>query len=163
MSAESISRVVSLRSPSDFLGAVMRGGGRAKIEREDVLGALSTNKDKLGAALLHYWLYEEGKTAAENNAVRVTAGAWQVKADFPATPSMVRKFGLCALLMIQKPEYNMKQLIAYINDVKQNTITKTPEKYAPQFEFLGEMYELFSNSLFKAKIRLCHQFMTESD
>lgn len=162
MSVVSLSRIANLRSPSDFLKAVMKSSGRAEIERVDVLGALTNHKDRLGQQIMYYWLYEEERHAAESEAIAAARGGWLHETPFMADRPMLAKFGQCALsqLMSYRPT---QVFVAYINDVTEDAVRKNPAKYKVQAEYLDRLHTVFNNSLYKAKLQFMDHFIDKTD
>lgn len=158
MSLQGLSKIVNLRSPSDFLGAVMKGSGKAYITREDVLGALSNHKDKLGQSLLYYWLYEDGgRELFEHGKDAAIGYALAHKDGIIIDRDKIHLMAQGAIIQCIK-YHDTKKIIAWVNGVTTKAITMTPHKYRGQISFMIDLHTLFNNSLFKAKMVFLSHF-----
>ena len=161
MSVESLAKIVHLKSPADFIRAVMGRSGKGTIGREDVLGALTNHPDKLGQHMLYYWLYEEGGNEALYEAKRVTIGYALNHSDgIMIDREKLKRMAQAALSQVMKYQ-DTRKLIAWVNNVTPNAVTKSAQRYRGQINYFIDLHTVFNNSLFKAKLRFLNHFVDD--
>lgn len=156
MSVESLAKIANIKSPSDFLGAVMGRCGKADITREDILGALSGRN--IHNVLFYWWLYDFDDKQAIKEAELVAFGQWVVHTPFVADRSLLDRFG-CAALFSLKKHISPTQLIAQINQVTDRAVRENKDKYEPQKAFLIDLTDNLRHSLMRAKYQFMKHFI----
>lgn len=161
MSIESLTRIAQLKSPSDFLGAVMGRSGKSDITREDVLAAMANHSDQLGQALFFYWLFGSGREDADCLGIEAARGGWLVSTPFMADRNFLTRFGRAAVGQVVKPRKTEK-VIADINEVSTQAVRKNMNKYQQQIKFLNLLSASFNRKLYKSKCDFLKYFDEEN-